>query len=128
MMKTTKEFWSRKQFTDSSSIELWMSSKQQQQQQLHSSSKNIAEDIESASAGGKTNNFNQIFRQQIQLHLPRYNRSSCSNTTGVFAQLQQWHLPKYNRGICPIATGAFAQMKQGHLIQFLMTYDDQIFI
>ena len=59
MMKTTKEFWSRKQFTDSSSIELWMTSKQQQQLQQQQpgqgSSKNIRDDImESARAGGKT--------------------------------------------------------------------------
>jgi hypothetical protein len=50
MMKTTKEFWSRKQFTDSSSIELWMTSKQQQQQQQQqqqNGNKNSREDTES---------------------------------------------------------------------------------
>jgi hypothetical protein len=48
MMKTTKEFWSRKQFTDSSTMEQWMSSKQQQQ------NNNNRDELESASVGGKT--------------------------------------------------------------------------
>ena len=52
MMKTTKEFWSRKQFTDSSTMEQWMSSKQQQQQQQNNN--NNRDELESASVGGKT--------------------------------------------------------------------------
>jgi hypothetical protein len=51
MMKTTKEFWSRKQFTDSSTMEQWMSSKQQQQLQNNN---NNRDELESASVGGKT--------------------------------------------------------------------------
>jgi hypothetical protein len=50
-MKTTKEFWSRKQFTDSSTMEQWMSSKQQQQQ---NNNNNNRDELESASVGGKT--------------------------------------------------------------------------
>jgi hypothetical protein len=54
MMKTTKEFWSRKQFTDSSTMEQWMSSKQQQQQQQQQNNNNNRDELESASVGGKT--------------------------------------------------------------------------
>ena len=51
MMKTTKEFWSRKQFTDSSTIEQWISSKQQQQQSSNNINNNDV--VESASVGGR---------------------------------------------------------------------------
>ena len=54
-MKTTKEFWSRKQFTDSSTIEQWITSKQQQQQQQQQqqNNNNHRDDGESASVGGR---------------------------------------------------------------------------
>ena len=63
MMKTTKEFWARKQFTDSSTMEQWMSSKQQQQQQNNNNVKSNRDELESASVGGK-NVFKKIFSNQ----------------------------------------------------------------